>query len=482
LLALSKGQQVNGWVLEKWLGEGGNGVVWKAQHTDGRIGALKFLMPWKNENGDDFYEPKRYARFRDEVEAFLKCQDIEGVLPLLDRYIPDVKVPLLNDPPWVALAYATTFEEALGDNYSLDNVVNACASFAHTLAKMHERGFSHRDIKPDNLFYYKDYWCLGDFGLVAFPGKLAETSSGERLGPRFYVADEMLNNASNADGSLADVYSLAKTLWKLATHQAYPLQGTIFSSDSSMCLSTYCNHPRAYRLDAVIEQATKYIPEQRIRMIEFHHELSSWLSPQSKATGDPSSLDHLVPRIEAIQGEYTQQKQHIQTQNTKIENKIRVFLEQFDNLLTRMHDRFKDVGIDSMRTSTQGGRHHAWIAVVGEESTKDSNYWQNDLIATIQNPHTHKLVTVFIGVCIRTDVKKTKYGIMYEIEGPVESTAAVSINRQPDIMHQKKIAGSRKSFVLGGVKEESVTDHFLTVLEGALSKAVEAAISEIETK
>jgi hypothetical protein len=80
---------------------------------------------------------------------------------------------------------------------------------------------------PDNLFFFENRFAVGDFGLVSFEGKSADTAQGERIGPMFFMAPEMLNSAIEADGQFADVYSLAKTLWVMATGQRSPQPGRL---------------------------------------------------------------------------------------------------------------------------------------------------------------------------------------------------------------------------------------------------------------
>ena len=209
-------QNVGGWKLGCRLGIGGNGTVYRAERA-GVVGAIKLLRS---------VEPKRVARFRDEVHAMMACGDIPGVLPILGSDTrPDV------GPPWFIMGLAVTIDEELSATGqaaaipSLRRVIEAILSIASTLMAMHGRGFSHRDVKPENLFFFNGKWAVGDFGLVSFEGKTSVTSKGERIGPLHYIAPEMLNSAAEADGRAADVFSLAKTLWVLATGQRFPLPG-----------------------------------------------------------------------------------------------------------------------------------------------------------------------------------------------------------------------------------------------------------------
>ena len=72
------GARFGEWTLNEYLAGGGNGAVWAATKSDGTPGAIKFLYP------KHYGNRKRVLRFESEVEALRSCQDIRGVLPLLD--------------------------------------------------------------------------------------------------------------------------------------------------------------------------------------------------------------------------------------------------------------------------------------------------------------------------------------------------------------------------------------------------------------
>jgi serine/threonine protein kinase len=222
--------------LEK-LGSGGNAKVWKVIDKDGREGAIKILNA-KDPNS----EP--YKRFRTEIELLRKIGTTSGVLPLLDEHLP--AKPTENDPAWLVTPVAIKLRDAIGMYQTLTTVVDAINSISKTLSKLVlEFQVSHRDIKPDNLYSLDNQWMIGDFGLVDFPGKEALTADGAKLGPMYYIAPEMLADAATADGFAADVYSLAKTLWVLATGQHYPLAGELRIDTETCRLSTYVVHPYA---------------------------------------------------------------------------------------------------------------------------------------------------------------------------------------------------------------------------------------------
>jgi len=263
-----EGLVIGGWTVSDFLGRGGNGEVLRASRGD-QVGAIKF------QKGSEASQ-QRLDRLRDEVEALRRCGDIPGVLPLLDANL----APAGGTNPWFVMGLATSMEDTLGQSSSLGSVVEAVAAIARTLEAVHARGLSHRDIKPDNLFWFEKRWCVGDFGLATFEGKAAKTERGERIGPLFFIAPEMMNDALTSDGRAADVFSLAKTLWVLATGQRYPMPGAYDISFLPARLSTYVQADRTTLLDRLIVSATALDPVSRPTMADVAQELHAWLSPQ----------------------------------------------------------------------------------------------------------------------------------------------------------------------------------------------------------
>lgn len=127
-----------------------------SREGDERMYALEYLR-------DGAGGSAAWERFSREVEACRKCRDIVGVLPLVDHHRPNDG--RTGDKPWLVLGHAQPIDDVLGDDSSLEKVVEAIAAVASTLAEMHGRNISHRDIKPDNLFGTKvaAAWVIGDW-------------------------------------------------------------------------------------------------------------------------------------------------------------------------------------------------------------------------------------------------------------------------------------------------------------------------------
>jgi len=210
-----------------------------------------------------------------------------GVLPLVDADLPTSQ----SEPAWLATPLATKLTDAISPDIELHEVVSVFASYAATLAALADRGISHRDIKPDNLFRLDNEWVIGDFGLVDYPGKSAITVPGRKLGPLFFIAPEMLREPDSSDGILADVLSLAKTLWVIATSQTYPPEGQIRAELRSHQLGTWFEKtpPRSLSLTLILERATTSDPAARPCIREIAEQLSDW-------PNQPRNADDLAAR------------------------------------------------------------------------------------------------------------------------------------------------------------------------------------------
>jgi serine/threonine protein kinase len=281
------GDRLGQWTLVERIDTGGNATVWRGVDETGTAVAVKVL---KAKRGEAF------SRFRDEISALQQLGEHSGVLPVLATHLPHD--PTDADPAWLAMPIAEPVRTVLKDA-PLEAVVEAVATFAETLADLADRGMAHRDIKPANLYRWNGRWVIGDFGLVEFPDKEALTRKGQKLGPMHFVAPEMITNPESAEGPPADVYSLAKTLWVLATDQTWPPQGEYRLDFPDLLLSSLIVHRRAQLIDPVIARATQYRPADRLTAKRFGQHLRAWLAPESVRRSDAGEVTDLLESLAA---------------------------------------------------------------------------------------------------------------------------------------------------------------------------------------
>ena len=143
---------------------------------------------------------------------------------------------------------------------------------------------------------------MGDFGIAEYPDQPDLTGNSD-LGPKWTIAPEMKRSPKTADGTAADVYSLAKTLWILLTRVDKGFEGQYLPGRAPTSLSMYWpDAPLLGLLERTLERATTNVPGDRPTMRDFAAQLRSWLT-QSADYRHTSLTDwrmfqeHLFPHL-----------------------------------------------------------------------------------------------------------------------------------------------------------------------------------------
>ncbi|HVP57039.1 MAG TPA: FlgO family outer membrane protein [bacterium] len=192
-------------ILEK-LGEGGMGVVYKAEDTRlERLVALKFLPPHISENSDE------KARFIHEARSASAINHpnvttIHGIEESPDGVF--IVMEYVEGKTLKALAS----EEPLTLKRILDIGVQICEG----LALAHEKGVVHRDIKSENIMVTaRGQVKIMDFGLAKLKGASKLTQTGTTLGTIGYMSPEQASGEEVDQRS--DIFSAGVVLYELLT-------------------------------------------------------------------------------------------------------------------------------------------------------------------------------------------------------------------------------------------------------------------------
>lgn len=256
--------------VDGFLGNGGNGCVCRVKNKkSGASFALKYISSSIKKDAD------KEKRFRSEIIALKKIKEkgLSGVIPIVEYSEADL---------WYTMPVAQRIEEYLNGK-NIVEVVEAVISLADTLDKLHLGGFTHRDIKPDNIFFYQGHVILGDFGLVSYPGKPEVTASNRKLGALYTIAPEMLRYPRSADGKKADVYSLAKTLWILLSDEKKGFDGSYDYLNKKISLRNHLKNKEERKgthlveLEQLLKKSTEYEPEKRPTMAVFRDSLKEFV-------------------------------------------------------------------------------------------------------------------------------------------------------------------------------------------------------------
>jgi serine/threonine protein kinase len=190
-------------ILEK-LGEGGMGVVYKAQDTRlDRFVALKFLPPHLNASEAD------KARFIQEAKA-ASALNHPNVCTIHDIQEHDGQM-------FIVMEYVEgqTLQEKKS-SISYKQAIDIGIQIADGLAAAHEKGIVHRDIKPENIMIRKDGIAqIMDFGLAKLQGVSRLTKEGSTVGTAGYMSPEQVQG-QDADHR-SDIFSYGVVLYELLT-------------------------------------------------------------------------------------------------------------------------------------------------------------------------------------------------------------------------------------------------------------------------
>ena len=190
-------------ILEK-LGEGGMGVVYKAQDTKlDRLVALKFLPQQITVGEED------KARFLQEAKAasavmhpnvcvIYDIQEHQGQQFIVMEYVEGKTlrqmVPVQKTQ--TAIDYAIQIGEALQE--------------------AHSKGIVHRDVKTDNIMVNtKNQIKVMDFGLAKLKGSLKLTKTSSTVGTLAYMAPEQIEGGEV--DARSDIFSFGVVLYEMLT-------------------------------------------------------------------------------------------------------------------------------------------------------------------------------------------------------------------------------------------------------------------------
>ena len=193
------GQTVSHYRITAKLGQGGMGVVYKAEDTKiRRTVALKFLPESLTQT------PNAKARFIHEARNAGQL-DHPNVCTIHEVNETD------DGQLYIVMAYydGATLEEKIADGpLPVDEALNIAAQVAAGLDNAHAAGMVHRDIKPANILLTSDGLVkIVDFGLAKLSGQTRMTQTGTTMGTASYMSPEQASG-QETDGR-SDIWSMA---------------------------------------------------------------------------------------------------------------------------------------------------------------------------------------------------------------------------------------------------------------------------------
>lgn len=202
-------------VLRK-IGGGAYGEVWLARGVTGALRAVKVV--WR----EDFEDERGFER---EFEGILKFEPMSRDHPALVNilhvgrsregpafyyYVMELGDDVtcgqtINPIEYEPRTLRADNPQLSGEKWDTNVCIDVGLRLAEALNHLHERGLAHRDVKPSNVIFVNGRAKLADIGLVAARGQ------------RTFVGTEGFVPPEGPGSAQADIYSLGKVLYEIAT-------------------------------------------------------------------------------------------------------------------------------------------------------------------------------------------------------------------------------------------------------------------------
>ena len=274
-------RHVGNFVVEKKLGEGGMGAVYRLKHTrlPNTYAALKIMSA---ELGDSVELRRRFDQ-EAMVAATIGSHRVVKVLDIGE--FPD-------GIPYIQMEYVEgqSLQTKLDHEVALPlrEALTIALRVADTMVIAHQHGVVHRDLKPDNVMLVREGNDLAvkiiDFGVARATGeaKLAVTQNAAVIGTAGYFSPEAAAGLP-ADGR-SDVFSLGVVLYEMLTGNLPFPAPTVRQALGNLLMmptpSAAANRPAELdpvpaEVDEIISEALAKEPSDRLTMLAFHKMLAS---------------------------------------------------------------------------------------------------------------------------------------------------------------------------------------------------------------
>lgn len=220
--ALLEGKQLGHFTLEKFVGGGGMGAVFR-----GRDNLLSRVVAVKVLSRDQGADLETLRRFKNEAQSAARL-DHDNIARVF--FVGE-------DDGWNFIVFEFIDGINVRDMVDRDGplplelAIDFTIQIAEALAHAAEREVVHRDIKPSNILVTSDRHAkLVDMGLARLhqmeAGQSDLTASGVTLGTFDYISPEQASDPRRADVR-SDLYSLGCTLFFMLTGRPPFPQGTV---------------------------------------------------------------------------------------------------------------------------------------------------------------------------------------------------------------------------------------------------------------
>jgi tetratricopeptide (TPR) repeat protein/predicted Ser/Thr protein kinase len=268
--SLTPGSQISHYRIIEKIGEGGMGVVYKAEDIKlDRTVALKFLPPHL------LCDAEARARFEHEAKA-ASALNHPSIATIHE-------IDEVEGQCFIAMEYLEggSLKAQLEKRLSLTEILTLAIQIGEGLNAAHESGVTHRDIKPDNIILTRRGTAkIMDFGLAKLRGVTRLTRTGTTLGTLRYMSPEQIQGKELDQRS--DIFSFGVVLYEMVTGNL-PFKGEYEEAVLYSVLNETPDPLARYRADVpegmqrIADRALTKDPEERYQhaddmVAELRHE------------------------------------------------------------------------------------------------------------------------------------------------------------------------------------------------------------------
>ncbi len=239
-MQLGPGDRIDGYEILGELGEGTFGVVFEVVDKDGAHFALKLIKLW-----EVAHERER----RDIVNRFLREFEIGS---LDHQYIvKSYSCGKVAGNPFIVMEFCAggSLSAWISQNQDVQKINRAAYQILSALQYLHNKGYFHRDLKPQNILFDKDGNAkLADFGIAGHKNSRMTVKNifghvNQIFGTWAYIAPEQANNKTSfrALDAVADIYSFGVMMYEVLTGK-YPFPPYQITTEGE--LGDYISHVR----------------------------------------------------------------------------------------------------------------------------------------------------------------------------------------------------------------------------------------------
>ena len=197
------------WELGKQIDAGGFGKIYEGIAFDHTPVVIKLVQK----------DPKASREL-----LFEELSNFSNIIPILDKGEWEKYYVLVMPRAQKSLRL---YIEENGGKLSIEQSLIVLTDIALGLASIKD-GVVHRDLKPENILFYKDHWCLADFGIARYAqATTAPDTNKFSMSPQYASPEQWRNERAT---SATDIYAFGVVAFEI-TQGKLPFPGPDFREE-----------------------------------------------------------------------------------------------------------------------------------------------------------------------------------------------------------------------------------------------------------